>query len=82
MDSQTQSPAQSSLRSEQQLPERQPTRLAGVLKECPSLEFIIDGTERPINRPQHKLTQLGGIKRCNIVSHPFRTPGLMIMWMR
>lgn len=37
---------------EQQLPERQPARLETVLKECPSLEFLIDGTERPINRPQ------------------------------
>jgi hypothetical protein len=42
---------------EQQLPERQPARLATVLSECPGLEFIIDGTERPINRPQNNLLQ-------------------------
>ncbi|MBW4466400.1 MAG: transposase family protein, partial [Pegethrix bostrychoides GSE-TBD4-15B] len=36
---------------EKQLPERRPHRLAAVLKDCPALEFIIDGTERPINRP-------------------------------
>jgi hypothetical protein len=37
---------------EKQLPEREPARLAAVLRECPSLEFLIDGTERPINRPK------------------------------
>lgn len=37
---------------EKQLPEREPARLEAVLRQCPSLEFIIDGTERPINRPQ------------------------------
>ncbi len=37
---------------EKQLPERQPARLEAVLQQCPSLEFMIDGTERPINRPQ------------------------------
>lgn len=36
---------------EKQLPEREPHRLEEVLNECPSLEFIIDGTERRINRP-------------------------------
>jgi hypothetical protein len=39
---------------EQQLPEREPSKLEQVLTACPSLEFIIDGTERPINRPQDK----------------------------
>jgi hypothetical protein len=37
---------------ENQLPEREPARLEAVLRQCPSLEFMIDGTERPINRPQ------------------------------
>lgn len=37
---------------EKQLPERAPARLEAILRECPSLEFMIDGTERPINRPQ------------------------------
>jgi hypothetical protein len=57
---------------EQQLPERQPARLATVLKACPSLEFIIDGTERPMNRPQHKLTQqdtYSGKKKRNTVKN-------------
>ena len=36
---------------EQQLPEREPHRLEAVLKNCPGLEFMIDGTERPLNRP-------------------------------
>jgi hypothetical protein len=39
---------------EKQLPEREPHRLEGVLAECPGLEFIIDGTERRINRPKDK----------------------------
>jgi hypothetical protein len=39
---------------EQQLPERDPAKLETVLRACPSLEFMIDGTERPINRPQAK----------------------------
>ena len=37
---------------EQQLPARQAVDLAHVLAACPELEFIIDGTERPIQRPQ------------------------------
>ena len=39
---------------EQQLPERRASNLEKVLSACPSLEFIIDGTERPINRPKDK----------------------------
>jgi DDE superfamily endonuclease/Helix-turn-helix of DDE superfamily endonuclease len=42
------------LGEEQQLPERRPANLEKVLSNCPSLEFIIDGTERPINRPKDK----------------------------
>jgi len=36
----------------QQLPERQAANLERVLIACPGLEFVIDGTERPIQRPQ------------------------------
>lgn len=39
---------------ERQLPEREPAKLEAVLSACPSLEFIIDGTERRINRPKDK----------------------------
>jgi hypothetical protein len=39
---------------EQQLPEREPANLESVLQTCPSLEFMIDGTERRINRPKDK----------------------------
>jgi len=35
----------------QQLPARKATVLTQVLEACPGLEFIIDGTERPIQRP-------------------------------
>jgi hypothetical protein len=39
------------LGQEQQLPARKATVLTQVLEACPGLEFIIDGTERPIQRP-------------------------------
>jgi hypothetical protein len=42
------------LGEEQHLPQREPAKLEAVLSACPSLEFIIDGTERPINRPKDK----------------------------
>jgi DDE superfamily endonuclease/Helix-turn-helix of DDE superfamily endonuclease len=42
------------LGEEQQLPERDPAGLMDVLGACPSLEFMIDGTERPLQRPQDK----------------------------
>lgn len=36
----------------QQLPARKTTSVQQVLAACPGLEFVIDGTERPIQRPQ------------------------------
>lgn len=42
---------------EKQLPEREPSRLEALLNQCPTLEFIIDGTERRINRPKDKEAQ-------------------------
>jgi hypothetical protein len=39
------------------LPERDPQNLAQVLAMCVSVDFIIDGTERPIQRPQDPVTQ-------------------------
>ena len=42
------------LGDELQLPERRPAKLVEVLAACPELTFLIDGTERPINRPQDK----------------------------
>ena len=45
------------LGEEQCLPEREPSKLEAVLTQCPSLEFIIDGTERGINRPKNKENQ-------------------------
>lgn len=43
------------LGEEQHLPERNPRKLEEVLAACSELEFIIDGTERPINRPQESV---------------------------
>ena len=39
---------------EQQLPTRQARDAEAILAACPGLEFIIDGTERPIRRPKDK----------------------------
>lgn len=38
----------------QQLPEREPARMEQVLRQCTGLAFLIDGTERPIQRPKDK----------------------------
>jgi DDE superfamily endonuclease/Helix-turn-helix of DDE superfamily endonuclease len=62
---------------EQQLPERNPHRLEAVLRDCPGLEFLIDGSERPINRPQDQAMQreyYSGKKKThtvnnNVISH-------------
>ncbi len=40
------------LGDELQLPQRSPKDIKAVLKTCPGLAFIIDGTERPIRRPK------------------------------
>ena len=40
------------LGSEQQLPARQPAAVTQILAACPDLAFIVDGPERPIQRPQ------------------------------
>jgi DDE superfamily endonuclease/Helix-turn-helix of DDE superfamily endonuclease len=42
---------------EQQLPARNAADVAQVLRQCPGLEFIIDGTERRIQRPKDKQRQ-------------------------
>ena len=42
---------------ELQLPERRASNVEAILSSCPSLEFMIDGTERPINRPKDKEKQ-------------------------
>ena len=40
-----------------ELPARGPADLARVLRECPGLEFILDGVERPVRRPKDKERQ-------------------------
>lgn len=42
---------------ELQLPARQPADVEQVLASCPALEFIIDGSERPIQRPKDQERQ-------------------------
>jgi len=52
---------------QQQLPARRAKDIETILSACPGLEFIIDGTERPIRRPkdpeQQKLKYSGKKKR-------------------
>ncbi|WP_262561129.1 transposase family protein [Acaryochloris sp. CCMEE 5410] len=57
---------------EKQLPEWEPANLEAVLDGCPSLEFMIDGTERPINRPKDKKdrkTYYSGKKKAHTVKN-------------
>ncbi len=42
---------------EKQLPARKAQDIEHVLNMCPDLEFILDGTERPIRRPKNKTKQ-------------------------
>jgi hypothetical protein len=42
---------------EKQLPARKAADVERLLIECPALEFIIDGTERPIQRPKNRERQ-------------------------
>ncbi len=42
---------------EQQLPARKTRDIEQVLAACPELEFILDGTERPIQRPKERHRQ-------------------------
>jgi hypothetical protein len=48
---------QKALGRELQLPTRQPARLHQVLAQCPELGFLLDGTERPVRRPQAEPAQ-------------------------
>jgi hypothetical protein len=62
----------SALGEDQHLPEREPARLEAVLSACPSLEFMVDGTERPINRPKDKAdrkTYYSGKKKAHTVKN-------------
>jgi hypothetical protein len=40
-----------------QLPERRAQKLHQVLERCPELTFVMDGTERPVNRPSSEPAQ-------------------------
>jgi len=48
---------QAALGRQLHLPTRQPARLHQVLARCPDLAFILDGTERPVRRPQAEPAQ-------------------------
>jgi hypothetical protein len=57
---------------EHHLPERRGASLAQVLRQCSGLEFIIDGTERPVQRPKDKRRQrqlYSGKKKCHTVKN-------------
>ena len=48
---------QKALGHELHLPTRAPARLHQVLAACPELAFVLDGTERPVRRPQAEPAQ-------------------------
>ena len=62
---------------EMQLPAREAKDIEQLLSECPELAFIIDGTERPIQRPKDKDRQRENYsgkkkrhtRKNNIISH-------------
>jgi len=57
---------------EKQLPARKTQDIEQVLKMCQDLEFIIDGTERPIRRPKSKKKQednYSGKKKRHVVKN-------------
>jgi hypothetical protein len=57
---------------ENQLPARKAQDIEQVLRMCPDLEFIIDGTERPIRRPKSKDRQeshYSGKKKRHVVKN-------------
>lgn len=57
---------------EQQLPARTAQAIQQVLANCPELEFIMDGTERPIRRPKNKDRQkenYSGKKKRHVVKN-------------
>jgi DDE superfamily endonuclease len=60
------------LQREWLLPERRTTHLAEVLAECPELKLILDGTDRPVRRPQNPQQQkdcYSGRKRRHLVKN-------------
>jgi hypothetical protein len=60
------------LGQEMQLPVRKAADLEQVLADCPGLEFIIDGTERPIQHPKDKQGRkdyYSGKKKCHTVKN-------------
>ncbi len=60
------------LGEEQHLPERRPAKLSAVLAACPGLEFLMDGTERPLNRPkdnEQQKSQYSGKKKAHTVKN-------------
>jgi hypothetical protein len=50
-------PLEAALGAKQHLPVRQAADVQQVLRACPGLEFIVDGSERPIRRPQDAARQ-------------------------
>ena len=59
-----------------ELPARPPADLARVLSECPALEFVLDGVERPVRRPKDSDRQkrnYSGKKKRHGVKNPVVT---------
>ena len=66
------------------LPARQPRQLAELLAQCPELGAVIDGTERPIRRPQDAGRQrrhYSGKKKRHTVKNVVVTQGRQVRFL-
>lgn len=75
---------QAALGRELKLPERQPQKLHAVLRQCPELKFIIDGTERKVRRPQDEDQQkkhYSGKKKTHTNKNVIITSGKRVVYM-
>jgi len=57
---------------EQQLPARRTAAIEAVLMACPDLEFMLDGTERPVRRPkdgQQQSAKYSGKKKTHTIKN-------------
>jgi len=75
---------QAVLGKELKLPERQPKKLHAILRECPELKFIIDGTERRVRRPQDKDQQkknYSGKRKAHTKKNVLITSGKRVVYL-
>lgn len=75
---------QTVLGKELKLPERRPQKLHAMLRECPELKFIIDGTDRRVRRPQDKDQQkknYSGKRKAHTKKNVLITSGRRVVYL-